>query len=660
MSKDFEIILDECIDRILIKGATVEDCLASYPEKASELGPHLHLVTRANSSLSFTPSTAAKDRARQRLQTVKRELEQKERITRSSVPIRKRFAFSFRPVAVLAVFLIIATIMASSIGTVAASGSSLPGELLYPVKRATEQARLALELSQAGKAELHLSYAERRSEEISELVERGNTQKLEIALESLNESIEEASRSASAVQDSTALENLKSQLENSATRTIANLQTVATKVPEAKRSQTDAKVQTVSAAYGKAVEKVASRTKDPHTVAAPGIIQFWATNPPSGVERVKIEVGRIEAHLVAGPESQWVTVVSEPQIFDLVRLAETQKFLGEQKAKPGTYTRIKFEIIRATVVSGGKEIAVKLPSNSITLVRPFTIEEGRTTRVFLDFDGEKSLLATGQAEFILSPNVHALVNRPAQDGLRPEKESPAKKPAETREALRPPVKVDMEGTIEEVASASFTVKGKSIIINSSTKMNRPLEKGEKARVEALLQSDNTIVAIKVETENKLREKPTPTPATESKRGQPEAKSPQEQARKPTTEHWKGNIESMSPPKWTVKGREILLSKDTKIEGTPAVGFRAEVEGILQPGNKILATNIKITGSRPQPTPKLQDKPAGQQSTGQKKEAERRTPSASKAGEQGTRPSPSPSLSASPKPTPKPSPRPRDD
>lgn len=697
MPKDFEIILDECINRILMKGATVEDCLASYPDKATELEAHLRLVTKANLSISFTPSDAAKDRARLRIQAVMRELEQKERIVRSSATVTRRFSFSFRPMALLAVFLIIATIMASSIGTVAASGNSLPGELLYPVKRATEQARLALEFSQAGKAELHLSFAERRAEEVTELVERGDTLKLDIALENLNESIEEASRSASAVQDASALENLKTKLENSATRTVANLQTVVEKAPEAKRSQTDKKVQKVNTTYGQAVEKVALRTKDPHIVASPGILQFWATNPSSEMERVLIEVGRIEAYLVAGKESQWVTVVSEPQIFDLVRLAETQKFLGEQKVKPGTYTRIKFEIIKAVVVSGGKEIEVKVPSRSLTLVRPFIIEEGQTTRVFLDFTGEKFLLATGQGEFVLSPNVHALVNKPAQNGLRPEKEkpvkkeSPAKKTAGPSEVVKPPVKIDIEGTIEEVATASFTIKGKSIIINSNTRMNRPLEKGEKARVEALVHANGTVVATRVEMEKKVREKPTiappvtisgpiesislkewkvsgqriqivpetvikgkgdfgliadvvgrlqpdgslvarqisikpkPTSNIESKRGQPATRPPQEPVKKPSTERLKGNIESISPIKWTIKGREILLSKDTKIEGTPAVGFQAEVEGILQPDNKILAIGIKITGSRPSPTPKVPGKPGKPADTGSKKD---KTPVAS--------------------------------
>ncbi len=41
MSKEFDNILDECMERLLFKGETVELCLESYPEQAVELKPLL-------------------------------------------------------------------------------------------------------------------------------------------------------------------------------------------------------------------------------------------------------------------------------------------------------------------------------------------------------------------------------------------------------------------------------------------------------------------------------------------------------------------------------------------------------------------------------------------------------------------------------------------
>lgn len=722
MSEDFKKILDECIDRILTKGATVEDCLASYPERAAELEPHLRIVTGASRAWSYQPGEAARDRARQRLQAAMREMEQKERAVRPPIPARRRLFFAFRPVSVFAVFVIVVTVLGSTVGTVAASGSALPGEVLYPVKRASEQVRLALELSPTAKAERYLAYAERRADEAVELAERGNTQYVELTIESLNSTLAEASRVASTVQNAPALENLKTRLETSAARSIANLQTVIEKAPESKRSKTVEKLQTVNTSYGKVVEQVASRTRDPHQEAAPGILQFWATNPPSEIDKVLIEVGKMEAYLVAGKQAQWVTIVSEPQVFDLVRLSETRKFLGEQKVKPGTYTRIKFEIIRATVVSGGKEIELRVPNKTLTLLQPFTIEEGETTRVFLDFTGDKSMFATLQGQLVLNPSVRALVSKPSQNGLNPVLEKPVKREAPDKTAskpaptVRPPVRIDLEGTIEEVASSTFTIKGKSIAIGSTTRINGALEKGAKSRVEALVYPDGTLTASRIQVEKRASDRPrqTAVPAVtvsgpiesiglkewkvsgqriqvmpetairgkadiglsaeitgslqqdgsliarqitvkpaqaapiDGKRGPPASKPAEEEVQKPSTVRVKGSIHSITPVKWTVADREVLITRDTKIEGTPAVGFQAEVEGIPQPDNSILATKVKVTGSRltPSPKPPQPAKPAASSPT-----PKRHTP----------KPTPRPTASLTPRPTPRvtatPTPRP---
>lgn len=53
-----------------------------------------------------------------------------------------------------------------STGIVAAAASSVPGQLLHPVKLATEQARLLLSISDGGDARLHLSFARERLDEL--------------------------------------------------------------------------------------------------------------------------------------------------------------------------------------------------------------------------------------------------------------------------------------------------------------------------------------------------------------------------------------------------------------------------------------------------------------------------------------------------------------
>ncbi|GAI42438.1 unnamed protein product, partial [marine sediment metagenome] len=39
--KEFDNILDECLERLLVNGETIEQCLQSYPEQAANLKPLL-------------------------------------------------------------------------------------------------------------------------------------------------------------------------------------------------------------------------------------------------------------------------------------------------------------------------------------------------------------------------------------------------------------------------------------------------------------------------------------------------------------------------------------------------------------------------------------------------------------------------------------------
>jgi len=73
---------------------------------------------------------------------------------------------------------LIVTLLAAAISVllltgsaVAASAGALPGQLLYPVKRAVEKIDLSLHGDAASKARLHLQFAQRRLDELSTLLE---------------------------------------------------------------------------------------------------------------------------------------------------------------------------------------------------------------------------------------------------------------------------------------------------------------------------------------------------------------------------------------------------------------------------------------------------------------------------------------------------------
>lgn len=75
MSKNFDEIFDECIDRIN-SGERPEQCLASHPEYAEELEPALRTLLDVRDAYSFVPSASAKMKAKRRFQAVLVKLEQ--------------------------------------------------------------------------------------------------------------------------------------------------------------------------------------------------------------------------------------------------------------------------------------------------------------------------------------------------------------------------------------------------------------------------------------------------------------------------------------------------------------------------------------------------------------------------------------------------------
>lgn len=104
MAENFDNILDECVERIQ-QGATLEECLANYPEQAAELEPALRIAFELlTASSSLAPTPAAKAAARQRFD-IAREVRQRRRD--QSLPLLARlFGGSRVGIATAAVLLV--------------------------------------------------------------------------------------------------------------------------------------------------------------------------------------------------------------------------------------------------------------------------------------------------------------------------------------------------------------------------------------------------------------------------------------------------------------------------------------------------------------------------------------------------------------------------
>ncbi len=163
-------VFNECIER-LRTGETVEQCLARYPENASELELLLHTVVSLKevSSLQPRPEFRARAKAEVLLAVRNRMMSQKHRS-------HSRFSWhrTWVPVAASAF-----TLMVAGSGTIVASADALPGQPLYSVKRTVERAQVAVMPSEVGKAKLLAGYTDRRVKEMGDMVEAGRGDDIE-------------------------------------------------------------------------------------------------------------------------------------------------------------------------------------------------------------------------------------------------------------------------------------------------------------------------------------------------------------------------------------------------------------------------------------------------------------------------------------------------
>ncbi len=176
MSKEFDNVLDECLERLLVKGETIEQCLQSYPEQAVNLKPLLQTGLAARQAVAIQPRPDFKAQARYQFHSALQEV-----VSRGRRPF-----FNWLPRWATVVAIVLGVLMMGG-GTIVAASYSMPDTPLYSVKLATEQAQLALTPSDIGKAKLCAKFADRRVAEIIYMANKGDAQQVEVITERLDE-----------------------------------------------------------------------------------------------------------------------------------------------------------------------------------------------------------------------------------------------------------------------------------------------------------------------------------------------------------------------------------------------------------------------------------------------------------------------------------------
>ena len=181
MKRMLELILSNCLADVIERGLSPEEALSKHPDNRKELEPLLLTALRVSSlRRDIGPSARFKAATKEMLmlEAAGNNAKTPGRAVRLSANVpaalgqgRNRWAaFSARAAGAAAAFLMALTV--GGAGSVYASMASVPGDPLYGVKTAAENARLVMAFSEDEKTSLYITMAENRLGELSRVAGR--------------------------------------------------------------------------------------------------------------------------------------------------------------------------------------------------------------------------------------------------------------------------------------------------------------------------------------------------------------------------------------------------------------------------------------------------------------------------------------------------------
>lgn len=181
-----------------------------------------------------------------------------------------------------------------------------------------------------------------------------------------------------------------------------------------------------------------------------GTLEVRVLDPgPANVKSAVVFLSNIEVHMVPNDDvsdnvsgnttasenetGTWIPVIGAPPSFDLMNIVGVQKVLGAANITAGKFTQIRMDVTKVTgVTTDNVSFTAEVPSGKLRIVGRFNVDGGRKTVLTLDFDGEKSLIKTGDGKFLFKPVVKLLVDNSGKGNLENRGESDNKgKPGTT-------------------------------------------------------------------------------------------------------------------------------------------------------------------------------------------------------------------------------------
>jgi len=119
---------------------------------------------------------------------------------------------------------------------------------------------------------------------------------------------------------------------------------------------------------------------------------------------------------VEGSSAGWFEIVSTTQTVDLKEFqGDASMFLGGADVEAGHYTQIRIHVDEAYGLKDGARVNFTIPSDTLKIVRPWTVEDGGETALTVDFLLESSIIAKGNGQYSLKPTMKLIVEHPEGD-----------------------------------------------------------------------------------------------------------------------------------------------------------------------------------------------------------------------------------------------------
>ncbi len=563
MKHSIAAVLDNCIDDMR-RGRTEDECLAAHPDMATELAPLLRAVSALRTAPKVSaPATAVqtgKARFLQQAAELRVAREKSARPWQRLSLVASAWPFSFglsrpRPWAfapALSLLVVIVLVLSTATTAVAAS-RSLPDEWLFPVKLVEERVQLSLSFDPAARADLSLSFAENRVEEVS-------------ILSSLGRPITAPIIERMVTNSSMALANI-AQLEDEAMRLrlhryLSLLDRQQAALDRLRGSATQAAEDTIAAALADAREK---QDRAVSAIADPAVIR----DSPPRTSRAPAVVPADSPTPLPTPDSQRMKTPAPPPTATARPVPPTPTAAGDERPLPTNTAIPPTKTLPPTVTPSASVTAVPTATATLTpLPRiQFSGVVSRISETAWIIDGV-SLVVTSRTVIdgigAASPGARAdvLAERQADQSLLALHITiTALPPASARP-------FEFRGIIQSISAAAWVVSGQVIAIDDETIISGTPRVGHIAEVKAVRKDGTTWTALAVTVK---------VPGDEL--------------------HLEGRIERIAPTAWVVAGRTVsILAGVTTVSGSPQVGSNASVAALRWDDGSLIALRIVVLPS----------------------------------------------------------------